>query len=514
MRVRSAGETSSAALAQATGSTLLVVLVSHLGRARRGSSGTTPAEPSRRRGSPFQPPRSSRSRCSRPSTFPVRGTGGGLVPGDCDLIRGRRPDRVHRPARPRPRAGRGVPARQSPRRECRRGSGSGIVVFGSATVVYNDPAHTTGELVFVPVLFAHRLAGRLRAARAGRAGGGGRGARAAQAERERDAAARIAVAEERARIARELHDIVAHAVSVMVLQVGAVRHKLPDSLTEDGDALRGRRARPAATRSPRCGACSAAMRTDGERGRAGPPARPRRASRRSSTKSGAPACRSSCTSRGSAVLCPARLDLSAYRIVQEGLTNVRKHARGDQGGRDAPILTRGDPDRDPRRRRRAARPNESHGYGLVGVRERVKIYGGEMTTGIGERRRLHPQHAPAARRADADEHPRARGRRPVDGAGRLPHAARRTRRTSRSSPRRATGSRRSRRQARYKPDGRAHGHPHARARRPRGDPAHPRGRRRGASPDPHDLRPRRVRVRGAPRSARAASCSRTTRPSS
>ena len=59
------------------------------------------------------------------------------------------------------------------------------------------------------------------------------------AELERDAAARIAVAEERARIARELHDIVAYAVSVMVLQVGAVRHKLPDALAEERDALRG-----------------------------------------------------------------------------------------------------------------------------------------------------------------------------------------------------------------------------------------------------------------------------------
>ena len=65
--------------------------------------------------------------------------------------------------------------------------------------------------------------------------------RAARAERERAVAARIAVAEERARIARELHDFVAHAVSVVVLQVGAVRHELPQSLAEDKDALDGRR---------------------------------------------------------------------------------------------------------------------------------------------------------------------------------------------------------------------------------------------------------------------------------
>jgi signal transduction histidine kinase len=50
---------------------------------------------------------------------------------------------------------------------------------------------------------------------------------------------RVAVAEERARIARELHDIVAHAVSVMVLQVGAVRHKLPDERADDREALQG-----------------------------------------------------------------------------------------------------------------------------------------------------------------------------------------------------------------------------------------------------------------------------------
>ena len=89
--------------------------------------------------------------------------------------------------------------------------------------------------------------------------------RAAHAERERESAARIAVAEERVRVARELHDIVAHAVSVMVLQTGAVRHRLPDASAEDAEALRAS-SRPGARRSSRCAAWSARC--------AGPTSRP------------------------------------------------------------------------------------------------------------------------------------------------------------------------------------------------------------------------------------------------
>ena len=117
-------------------------------------------------------------------------------------------------------------------------TGLAIVLGGITTVVYNIPGHANAELLFVPVDFgiawAAGFALRARSEQAEAAE-----TRAMQAEREREAAARVAVAEERTRIARELHDIVAHAVSVMVLQVGAVRHSLPDELAEDADALQG-----------------------------------------------------------------------------------------------------------------------------------------------------------------------------------------------------------------------------------------------------------------------------------
>ena len=115
-------------------------------------------------------------------------------------------------------------------------AGLAVVVGGAFVIVHQIPDHTNAELLFVPLEFAISwLAGFVLRERAEQAEAAE--IRAAQAERERDAAARIAVAEERARIARELHDIVAHAVSVMVLQVGAVRHRLPEALEEDREAL-------------------------------------------------------------------------------------------------------------------------------------------------------------------------------------------------------------------------------------------------------------------------------------
>jgi signal transduction histidine kinase len=146
------------------------------------------------------------------------------------------------------------------------------------------------------------------------------------------------------RIARELHDVVAHALSVMVLQVGAVRHRLPGELGEDRDALTdveqaGRRALAEMRR------LLGAMRRDDE-----PELAPQ----------------------------PSLASLDAYRIIQEGLTNALKHARASR----ADVTVHYGPDavelevRDDGAGRAAT---DGLGHGLVGIRERAKIYGGDMT---------------------------------------------------------------------------------------------------------------------------------------
>jgi len=257
--------------------------------------------------------------------------------------------------------------------------GLAVVIGGPALVIYNDPSHSPGDLVFLPVSFVIGwLAGyalRVRATQAEEAED-----RATGAERERTSAARIAVAEERARIARELHDVVAHAVSVMVLQVGAVRHRLPPALDEDKDALMDveKAGRAALTEMRRL---LGAMH-DGEDvdlapqpgldslddlvervSRAGLPVR--------------------LQVEGDAVPLSRAVDLSAYRIVQEGLTNALKHAKASR----ADVTVRYDPEDlelEVRDDGVGASSNDGLGHGLVGIQERVKIYGGEMSAGPGQ----------------------------------------------------------------------------------------------------------------------------------
>jgi signal transduction histidine kinase len=203
-------------------------------------------------------------------------------------------------------------------------------------------------------------------------------ARASEAERERETAARIAVAEERTRIARELHDIVAHAVSVMVLQVGAVRHKLPETLAGDADALRGveQTGRTALTEMRRL---LGAMRRDGEDVELAP--QPGLESLDSLVeevrRAGLPV---RVHVDGQPFPLPQGIDLSAYRIVQEGLTNALKHARASSA--DVTVCYRpNELQIEVRDDGSESAPSDGLGHGLVGIRERVKIYGGEMTAG-------------------------------------------------------------------------------------------------------------------------------------
>jgi signal transduction histidine kinase len=202
--------------------------------------------------------------------------------------------------------------------------------------------------------------------------------RAARAESEREAAARVAVAEERARIARELHDIVAHAVSVMVLQVGAVRHKLPEAMADDRDALR-RVERAGRTALAEMRRLLAAMRPDGDEAELVP--QPGLDGLNSLlaevNRAGLPV---ELHFEGQPYPLPRGVDLSAYRIVQEGLTNVLKHA----GASDADVIVRYRPDEveiEVRDNGDGTAVGDGLGHGLVGIRERVKIYGGEMRAG-------------------------------------------------------------------------------------------------------------------------------------
>jgi signal transduction histidine kinase len=259
----------------------------------------------------------------------------------------------------------------------RAGLGLAIVVAATATLIYNIPGHSVNQLVFIPVDFAVAwvagLAVRARAEQAEVAE-----SHATQAEQERDAATRVAVAEERARIARELHDIVAHAVSVMVLQVGAVRHQLPDAMAEDRDALRGveQAGRGALAEMRRL---LSVMRRDGDGVELAP--QPGLDGLDSLVKE---ICRAGLPVElrleGERFPLSPGMDLSAYRIVQEGLTNALKHARASH----AEVTVRYAPDEvgiEVRDDGTGVTPSDGYGHGLIGIRERVKLYGGEMTAG-------------------------------------------------------------------------------------------------------------------------------------
>ena len=203
---------------------------------------------------------------------------------------------------------------------------------------------------------------------------GDRERRAQMAERERDLAAREAVVEERARIARELHDVIAHNVSMMVVQAGAERRVVePTSGTRDVLETIEQIGRSALTEMRRL---VGMLRTDRDEELAPQPGLDDVARLVTQVReAGLPV---ELHVEGERRDLPVGIDLSAYRIVQEALTNALKHA----GEARATVRIRYEPDSLELEIvddgvGAGARP-EGAGHGLVGMRERVALYGGRL----------------------------------------------------------------------------------------------------------------------------------------
>jgi len=256
-------------------------------------------------------------------------------------------------------------------------AGLALALAAAAIVVLNDPKQGPGDFAGISLLFGVVWLAGL-----------GLGYKLAQAEeahervtrleREREERALTAVAEERARIARELHDVVGHSVSVMTVQASAVRRLLREDQEKEREALEvveqtGRQAlaemrrlvgvlrrpeeAPALAPQPSLEFLEKLVAHVRE---AGLPVDLR--------VEGKPA-----------QLAPG-VDLTAYRLIQEGLTNALKHAGASHaevivryGDDDVELLVADDG--------RGAGDGDGGGHGLVGMRERVTVYGGELDAG-------------------------------------------------------------------------------------------------------------------------------------
>jgi signal transduction histidine kinase len=272
------------------------------------------------------------------------------------------------------------------------------------------PARATPVLIFIPIMAVgeavHRWARRA----------GDSGARLRRAQAEHEAATRGALARERARIASELHDVVTHNVSMMVVQAGAARRVLS---TDPAEAIKALRAVESSGRT-------AMTELRQLLGLLGPP--PETADAGGPARQPSAPLDTGCGPPGAADLAPqpgldelremvgrvvtagvpvelhitgtprdlpAGLGLAVFRVVQEALTNVIKHAGKPQtevrlnyepaalvvevanSGRPIPAAA---PDPDASGAGVLDSPGGT-GMGLLGLRERVALYGGELAAG-------------------------------------------------------------------------------------------------------------------------------------
>jgi signal transduction histidine kinase len=256
-------------------------------------------------------------------------------------------------------------------------SGLAIGVGAAAIVVHNDPNQGWGDFFFISLLFTivwlagNALGAKLTQYRQVEE-------RAERLEREREERARAAVAEERARIARELHDVVGHSVSVMTVQASGVRRLLRPEQEREREALliveqTGREALAEMRRL-----------VDVLRRPEESPALAPQPSLQHLDKLVDQVRESGLNVElkveGDVAKLPASVDLAAYRLVQEGLTNTLKHAKAHRaevlvryGNGEVEVVVADDGN--------GTGGGAGGGHGLVGLRERIAVAGGELDAG-------------------------------------------------------------------------------------------------------------------------------------
>ena len=235
---------------------------------------------------------------------------------------------------------------------------------------------------------------------------------------EEDRSAQLAVAEERVRIARELHDIVAHGVSLMTIQIAAARRVAPKSPDSASESLEAAEETGRQTLSELEGMLSVLRGADasigaaaglgsrpGDRTQAGHDPQdagggtaedPRRPLPRLSDLGGlVEAVRNtgrtvSFSVLGEAPTLPASVEMTLYRVVQEALTNAVRYA--GEAAVDVQVIFSpaditvfvdddGPGDATPRPPAAPAAHSQSSGHGLVGMKERLAAVGGTLEAG-------------------------------------------------------------------------------------------------------------------------------------
>ncbi|MEU6379338.1 histidine kinase [Streptomyces sp. NPDC046909] len=212
--------------------------------------------------------------------------------------------------------------------------------------------------------------------------------RMAELEHERATELRRAAEHERARIARELHDVVTHNVSVMVIQAGAARTVLDSAPDQTREALLAIEAGGRAAMTELRHAMGLLTMNTGDDGAASsapadtapPPGLDQVEDLVGRVRASGLPVELTVVGRPSAV--PVGIDLAAYRVVQEALTNTMKHA---QGATAAVTITYEKADLGIEITNTAGTPSArtatGNGHGLLGLRERLDLYGATLHNG-------------------------------------------------------------------------------------------------------------------------------------